>query len=571
MGAFGAGRYEGLTTSDLCALLDSAGALAAELELIGLLDRILEQAGSLTDSPDGAVLLFDPARNRLSFVAAQGGNASKVLERWGEDSEQGVPIARSKAGEVFTTGRPLVADSVAEDAGHFKGVDADTDHTTTSMVCVPLSASGQRIGVMQLLNKRSGRYEERDLVLLEHFSAQAAVAIRNIQLFDQLLSHMGLYGSRRAGVGPAELLEELNAKPHYEEVTVLFADLRGSTRLSQIVDRPEQAFSYLDQFLGLLASTVLDHGGLVNKFLGDGIMAIFRGDGRCERAVSCSLEIVDRFDSLKAEWDDSSNTPLGFLDVGIGVTTDLVLLGTLGAERVREFTVIGISVALANCLTEHARNGRRILVDKRTFRQAQHLVPRFDDPERLDLRSPGQSVGRPFESYAIYPHVASGVASSEAAPARAGGRPEASPDVFISYNHRDSAWLSRLRTHLKPYLRSRTMGVWDDTGIRAGAEWRTEIERALAEAKAAVLLVTPDFLDSDFIAESELPPLLDAARQRGKQILWIPVSASAYDQTDIERYQALSDPSRPLDALDESERNHVLVSIARKIAEAVER
>jgi hypothetical protein len=143
--------------------------------------------------------------------------------------------------------------------------------------------------------------------------------------------------------------------------------------------------------------------------------------------------------------------------------------------------------------------------------------------------------------------------------------------IFISYCHNDKKWLDRLQTTLKPLTREDKIKVWADTQIEAGDKWRVEICKALAVAKLAILLVTQDFLASDFIAQHELPPLLAAAEKDGLIILWIAVSSSMYKETEIEQYQATNNPSRPLDVLSAAKQKQELVRIGEKIKAAVAR
>jgi class 3 adenylate cyclase len=555
-----AGTRIDLGTDDLVALVETSRELAGDVHLPRLLRRILSQATRLTDSPDASVLLLDESRSCLYFADALGAFAPKLLEQWGRNGTQGVPLIGSKAGQVFTSMTSVIVDAIPDDPNHFKGTDRATTAVTQSMVCVPLvvpnHASGQprALGVIQLLNKRSGNYNLRDRTLLERFADQAAVAIDNARLVSDLYASKGLYVGEDDPTDPRDLL----TRPAWNEVlSVLIADMRGFTQLCQVIGRPERTQALLNQFLGMLVDAVIAHRGVVNKFLGDGLLAFFRGRDSGRAAVGCAFTMLRLFDAMKQAWDRESNVKLRFLDLGIGISTEDVILGAVGGERVWDFTAIGTGVNLAAHLMENARDGRRLYVDKVTFHAARPIVQRFEGPEEFELRKPGQTVAHPYERYLL--HETSEVAPAAPSPAPAGVR------LFISYSHRDKAWRDLLRTHLEPYVTSGSIQVWDDKSMEAGTEWKKAIDEAIDKAAAALFLVSPNLLASGFVRKEELTPLVKRARAKEVKLFWLPVSASSYEETEFATLQAALNPARPLDQLTEAQQHERLVELCKII------
>lgn len=142
------------------------------------------------------------------------------------------------------------------------------------------------------------------------------------------------------------------------------------------------------------------------------------------------------------------------------------------------------------------------------------------------------------------------------------------PTVFLSYSHEDKRWLEDLRTMLSPLVRSGIVDVWWDGAIKPSQEWRKEIDNALATARIGVLLVSPNFLASDFIAKEELPYLIKAAEQRGVTLIWVLLSPCLFEHTPLKEIQAAHVISQPLDSLRKAKRRAVLKEICEKIAEA---
>ncbi len=143
-------------------------------------------------------------------------------------------------------------------------------------------------------------------------------------------------------------------------------------------------------------------------------------------------------------------------------------------------------------------------------------------------------------------------------------------EIFISYSRRDAAWLERLRVHLEPLIQRDRLEIWHDGRIQPGERWRDELHHAVARARVAVLLVSPDYLASPFIASEELPPILRAAQSDGLRVFWIPVRASIVDKTELGTMQAAQPADKPLAGLRGPAIDRALADIARAIVEVFE-
>jgi pimeloyl-ACP methyl ester carboxylesterase len=141
--------------------------------------------------------------------------------------------------------------------------------------------------------------------------------------------------------------------------------------------------------------------------------------------------------------------------------------------------------------------------------------------------------------------------------------------IFVSYSHRNKDWLERLQRMMSPFLRKGELELWDDTRLKPGEKWLDEINLALATCKVAVLLVSDEFLASDFIDQKELPVILKAAEQRQIKLLWVYLSPALYEGTPIKDFQAAHDPARPLAHLSAAEQGEALKQIAINIKKAV--
>lgn len=135
--------------------------------------------------------------------------------------------------------------------------------------------------------------------------------------------------------------------PEQQDVCIMFTDIRDYTSLSQKINS-EEVFTILGKHLGKQVELVYQHGGYVDKFGGDGIMTVFEGDDKNERACHCAMDIIKMTQEV---WDSKHEVQF---NPGIGIYDGRVILGNIGSSEHLDYTVIGNTVNIAARLCEHA-------------------------------------------------------------------------------------------------------------------------------------------------------------------------------------------------------------------------
>jgi signal transduction histidine kinase len=162
----------------LSALQDLARSLSSELNLDPLLQTVLRSAVDVVDATAGSLLLLDASTDELAFEVIVGGGGD-ALEKRRIRRDQGI------AGWVATHREPVMVADATKDERFYPGIDRFSSFKTHSMLCVPLLLKGEVIGVLQVLNKKSGQpFDKPDLDIMSIFASQSAAAIQNARLYE---------------------------------------------------------------------------------------------------------------------------------------------------------------------------------------------------------------------------------------------------------------------------------------------------------------------------------------------------------------------------------------------------
>ena len=472
-----------------------------------MLSSVLEIACRVTGAIAGSVILHDPKFDDLYFAAATGPVA-------GELPTIRIPPGQGKAGKVFLERRSLLENDLDAQVGHYKKVDEQTEFRTVSMVCSPLLFQDTCYGVVQILNKAGGTepFVDVDLALLEHIAAQSAIAIHNAKQFEHVVASSGLHALPEVRSELVSYLTDPSRPAKHERLTILFADMRGFTQLTMNLGDAEEIQEMLSEFVGMLAGAIVNNRGIANKFLGDGVIAIFRGDTATLNAVRAAFEIRRKFDRMLVSWSKRTSVSLRFLDVGVGIATGKVIIGTLGGEDLREFTAMGTPVILAASLESQARGGKRVLCDLLTFEGAREIIQIHEGPTPFELIKPDQQALPEFEVFEI----------------KALRSAHGADRVFVSYHNEDADVVTE--TVVDP-LKELGFGVfYSDDSIDPGVDFAERIGKALSDCAWFVVAVTEGAAKSRWVRE-EVRFALEADHLEGR-VLAIQFGDAAADALD---------------------------------------
>lgn len=241
------------------------------------------------------------------------------------------------------------------------------------LVIIPIAfiIAGAFSGPIQRLTKAMLKVREGDLDVEVQSNSHDEVGILT-KTFNEMIQGLRERFALTKYVGDhtLKMIQEkqtvdLDEKASYQELAILFTDIRGST--SKIsTSTPEEFLEKLNKTLGKQADTVLLHKGSIDKYVGDSLIALFAGVDSLKAAINAAIEIQKDFKS-----DSELNE---FFDgIGIGINYGKVILGNMGAKERMDYTVIGSEVNLCARLCSAAQDGQ-ILIPKELISQYSHEI-----------------------------------------------------------------------------------------------------------------------------------------------------------------------------------------------------
>jgi adenylate cyclase len=323
-----------------------------------------------------------------------------------------VKLGEGVSGYSAASGEPVLVRET-DTSRHFRNdFDRQTGFRTRSVLCVPLISRGKVLGVIEILNKINDDFNDDDLHLLQSIATSVSIALENSRLYQETLSMAENERSIRKVFQkfvPREIVDKIihnteSDKPLLEELkilTLLNIDIRGFALLSQKIG-PRRTVAMLNHFFACMGDIVFKHGGIVDKYLGDGFLAIFGAPVSCatdaDNAIAAALEMQEQLPAINDHFSGELEAPLA---MGISIHTGEAVVGNIGFEKKMDYTVIGDSVNAVFRLQDLTRSRpNSILISEKTRLAAMNSI--------LDVREIGMyDAGNTLGELRIYELVGS--------------------------------------------------------------------------------------------------------------------------------------------------------------------
>ena len=235
-----------------------------------------------------------------------------------------------------------------------------------TLLGVPMLREGQPIGTIVLGRTEVRPFDDAEIRLIETFADHVVIAIENVRLFqivERQRTELARFAPQVADLLSSDEGEQLLAG-HRREISALFCDLRGFTAFAETAE-PEEVLGVLRQYQTAVGEQIISHGGIVEHFAGDGLMAFFNDPAPIPdhelAAARTAVAIADRFASLADGWRKRGHD----LGLAMGIATGYATLGRIGFEGRYDYGAVGNVVILAARLGDTANAGE-ILLSQRT-------------------------------------------------------------------------------------------------------------------------------------------------------------------------------------------------------------
>ncbi|MBA2627032.1 MAG: FHA domain-containing protein [Gemmatimonadales bacterium] len=349
------------TTRKLSLLLDISQKLSAELDLTRLLGTVADMTFEVMNVDRVSILLLNDAGELVPTVSRS---------RLGDAEFQRVP--RSIARKVVDERVAVLSHNAATDS-RFTG-NSIMLQSVRSAMCSPLMASADRVlGILYVDNLTDvNSFTDEDLQFLVAFSGLAAIGIKNSRYAEQIQreamvrSNFERYFAPNVAQEIAQQQGAVKLGGEKRPITVLFSDIRGFTTMSESMS-PDEIARLLTDYFSEMVEVIFEHGGTLDKFIGDAMMALWGAPiahvDDPDRALRAAVAMQRALSQLNASWSAAGRPTV---DVGIGINYGEVFAGNIGSHRRLEYTVIGDAVNIAARLCSRAGPGDILVSD--TFR-----------------------------------------------------------------------------------------------------------------------------------------------------------------------------------------------------------